>query len=101
MGAEGPKEPESAELRKTGGGRRTTLLALGSATVISIYSAGFVRTRAAAIQIESASDARRRPAHQLPRQTGDVPTPVVAPLVIAPASPSALSDTTRHIAATK
>lgn len=43
-------------------GRPNSLIALGSAAVMTVYAAGFARTEAAAQRLEEGSDARRRPA---------------------------------------
>ena len=60
------------------------LLALGSAAVLAVYTAGYVRTRTAADRLAMQSDARRPPA---PAQTVAVAhideAPVVAPAVEA------------------
>jgi uncharacterized protein with FMN-binding domain len=67
---------------------------LGSATVLAIYAAGFMRTRAAANRVESASQARRQAAHEVSAPP-EIATPQMAPAetsVAAVVSP----DTNRH-----
>ncbi len=63
--------------RKPGGKVANSLVAVSSAAVMAVYSAGYVRTRSAAAQMEGQSEERRRPV---------VP---VAPVAIAPVVPVA------------
>jgi len=64
------------------GRRRVGLLTLGSAAVLTIYSAGFVRTRAAANRVADA-EAARHPSAEHRRAAPDSPT---VPSVLGPAS---------------
>ena len=47
--------------RKPGGKVANSLVAMSSAAVMAVYSAGYVRTRSAAAQMEGQSEERRRP----------------------------------------
>ena len=63
-----PRTGEGAPLREKGGAARIPnhLLAIGSAAVLTIYGAGFERTRAAADKFADDADAHaRRPSQQL------------------------------------
>lgn len=84
MAAEPPRARDSDSGHVPGGRRHATLLALGSATVLSIYSAGFLRTRAAASRI-SESDARRPVAAAAPARSEEAASEQVAmgPALIA------------------
>ena len=65
------------------------LLALGTAAVLAVFGAGFVRTQQAAERIEGASRRRHAPAPvAAPNNSADVSTPApTPPAVIAPAAP--------------
>lgn len=60
------------------------LLALGSAAVLSVYAAGFNRTRAIAESLDAQDTARRRPIASAPLQHGDAGTVVPAAANTAP-----------------
>jgi uncharacterized protein with FMN-binding domain len=59
MATEPPKRSDAHDAPPPAGRRHAALLTLGSATVLSIYSAGFLRTRAAANRVAAESDLRR------------------------------------------
>ena len=63
MAIEKPRTSDAAESRVNDGRRRVGLLTLGSAAVLIIYSAGFVRTRAAASRVAD-SEAARHPEYR-------------------------------------
>ncbi|CAN5243442.1 hypothetical protein BH09GEM1_BH09GEM1_12680 [soil metagenome] len=100
MDAEQPPTRKPDDARASGSRRQATLLALGSATVLSVYSAGFMRTRAAASRIESAASMRRAPASSAaaPLDTASRER-AVAP--IPSDTPSRTSDITRYVVAAK
>jgi uncharacterized protein with FMN-binding domain len=62
----------------SGGARRITnrLVALGSAAVLTVYAAGYLRTRSAAQRLADAESDRRRPVVPAPAEAGP---PVVMP----------------------
>lgn len=64
-----PRDADGTPL--SGAGHQTTLMALGTAMVLSIYSAGFLRTRAAATRIAAESDVRRAPSSSAPSPHAD------------------------------
>jgi uncharacterized protein with FMN-binding domain len=72
---------------------RTDLVALGSAAVLAVYAAGFVRTRAAAQLFAQETDDRRPPGASAPEPSSA--TPVVTPppteraVTVAPKAPPA------------
>ncbi len=82
MATEKPRTGDAVEARVNDGRRRVGLLTLGSAAVLTIYSAGFVRTRAAANRVADAETARH-PSAEHRRAAPDSPT---VPSVLGPAS---------------
>jgi uncharacterized protein with FMN-binding domain len=75
-----------------------SLVAMSSAAVLAVYTAGYVRTRSAAGQLE-AQAAERRPAPPVPQRTAP---PIAEPLPAAPViEPPAVVAKPRQIAATE
>ena len=70
---------ESAPLRFP-----NSLLSLGSAAVLSIYSAGYLRTQAAADQFAREAEAHQRPARRQGASPTDLPVGAGAPISGAP-----------------
>lgn len=83
-----PRQPPISPQR-----RPASLLALGSAAVLAVYAAGFVRTRDAAAAALARSAPRTRPASALEATTGVRPDAASqAPLVAEPAMPDLAAD---------
>ncbi|MEO8625051.1 MAG: FMN-binding protein [bacterium] len=95
MATEPPHSRDVTDVHISGGRRNATLLALGSATVLSIYTAGFVRTRAAANRIETQAEVRRPAASASPpraeavsRETSASVASIETPMATTPTSAS-------------
>ena len=89
------RPPEAASRARPARLVRHNLVALGAAAVLTVYTAGYARTRDAAHRFEEADqDARRPPSHPVPAPSDVVATPAVndsapvAQAAVSPATPS-------------
>lgn len=98
--ADNKKKRDSARTRGGSGARpRNNLVAIGTAAVLTVYSAGYARTRDAAHRFAEADQAARRPVAPVIAAAIDSSVPAAQPSVVPTTAAPAVTPAASHAAA--